>query len=81
MIHELVLTNARVVTPEAVLPGTVVARDGLIAAVEPGGPSPPVPSTSTATGSCRALSSCTPTILSGSSRRGPACAGRRMPPC
>jgi alpha-D-ribose 1-methylphosphonate 5-triphosphate diphosphatase len=36
MSGETVLTNARIVLPDAVVPGTVVARDGLIAAIEPG---------------------------------------------
>lgn len=33
---ETILTNARVVLPDAVLDGTVVLRDGIIAGVEPG---------------------------------------------
>jgi alpha-D-ribose 1-methylphosphonate 5-triphosphate diphosphatase len=36
MSPELILTNARVVTPEAVIDGTVVARDGTIAAIDRG---------------------------------------------
>lgn len=36
MTREMILTNARIVTPETVLTGTVALRDGRIAAVEPG---------------------------------------------
>ena len=33
---ETILTNAQIVLPDAVMPGTVVVRDGLIAEVQPG---------------------------------------------
>lgn len=36
MSPETILTNARIVTPEAVIEGTLVVRDGVIAAIEAG---------------------------------------------
>jgi alpha-D-ribose 1-methylphosphonate 5-triphosphate diphosphatase len=41
MSTETILTNAKLVLPDAMLHGTLVLRDGLIADIQPGRPSDP----------------------------------------
>ena len=72
MTDELVLTNARIVTAEAVVDGTLVVRDGLIAEVaDDAQPCPRCDRSRRRLAACRGWSSCTPTISSACSRLRP----------